>query len=148
MITVSQIKNLFEQWQKDENIFLVDIAIKPGNKIIVLIDKVEGLNISDCVELSRFIEGNLDRDKEDYELSVSSPGADSPFKVLKQYQKNLGRKVKIHTKDDKIASGTLLKLNENNIEVELDVNKKNKSSTSAIFELNNIKEIRVVISFK
>lgn len=148
MITNLQIKNLFEQWQKDEDIFLVDIAIKPGNKITVLIDKISGLNITDCVDLSRHIEGNLDREKEDFELSVSSPGADAPFKVLQQYHKNIGRKVKVVTKDDKAITGKLSYVNDNKIDIESDEKGKNKLVNPINIEINNIKEIRVIISFK
>lgn len=148
MITNSHIKTLFEQWQKDENVFLVDCAIKPGNKIVVLIDRIGGLNITDCVELSRHFEGSLDREKEDFELSVSSPGADTPFKVLKQYQKNIGRKVSITTKDDVNIIGKLIKLEGNHIEIEPEKGKKSKLPVPNIFEINNIKEIRVIISFK
>ncbi|HRG58622.1 MAG TPA: ribosome assembly cofactor RimP [Bacteroidia bacterium] len=148
MITNSQIKKLFEQWQKDEDIFLVDIAIKPGNKIVILIDKISGLNISDCVDLSRHIEGNLDREKEDFELSVSSPGADAPFKVLQQYQKNLGRKVRVLSKDDKIITGKLSNIHTDIIEIEPEVKSKNKLVVPVNIDINNIKEIRVIISFK
>jgi ribosome maturation factor RimP len=148
MITTLQIKTLFEQWQKDELVFLVDLTVKPGNKITVLIDRIGGLNITDCVELSRFIEGSLDRDKDDFELSVSSPGADAPFKVLKQYQKNIGRNVKIITKNDEIATGKLIKLEGNSIEIEPEKGKKNKVAVANTFEINNIKEIKVIISFK
>ena len=148
MISTLQIKTLFEQWQKDENVFLVDLAVKPGNKIVVLIDRIGGLNITDCVELSRHIEGNLDREKEDFELSVSSPGADAPFKVLKQYEKNIGRKVSITTKNGDNLVGKLLKLEGQTIEIEPEKGKKTKSTLSPIVEINNIKEIRVIISFK
>jgi ribosome maturation factor RimP len=148
MITTSQIKTLFEQWQKDELVFLVDLTVKPGNKITVLIDRIGGLNITDCVELSRFIEGSLDRDKDDFELSVSSPGADAPFKVLKQYQKNIGRNVKIVTKDDQTISGTLLKLEGNQIEISPEKGKKMKVAVPNMIDISNIKEIRVIISFK
>ena len=148
MITTSPIKTLFEQWQKDELVFLVDLTVKPGNKITVLIDRIGGLNITDCVELSRFIEGSLDRDKDDFELSVSSPGADAPFKVLKQYQKNIGRNVKIVTKDDQTISGTLLKLEGNQIEISPEKGKKMKVAVTNMIDISNIKEIRVIISFK
>lgn len=148
MITILQIKALFEQWQKDEQVFLVDLTVKPGNKITVLIDRIGGLNITDCVDLSRFIEGNLDREKEDFELSVSSPGADAPFRVLKQYEKNIGRKVKIITKDVQTISGTLLKTDGSTIEIEPDNSKKAKVEVPRNLEITNIKEIRVIISFK
>lgn len=148
MITNSQIKKLFEQWQKDDDIFLVDVAIKPGNKIVILIDKISGLNISDCVDLSRHIEGNLDREKEDFELSVSSPGADAPFKVLQQYHKNQGRKVRVLTKDEKIIIGKLSNIHVDKIEIEPEVKSKNKLVVPVDIDINNIKEIRVIISFK
>jgi ribosome maturation factor RimP len=148
MITATQIKTLFEQWQKDDQVFLIDISVKPGSKITILVDRIGGLNITDCVELSRFIEGNLDRDKDDFELSVSSPGADAPFKVLKQYQKNIGRKVKLITKDDQTFTGTLTKVEDNNIEIEPEKGKKSKLVIPPAFEIKNIKEIRVIISFK
>lgn len=148
MITKLHLKNLFEQWQKDEQVFLVDISVKPGNKIIVLIDRIGGLNIADCVELSRFIEGNLDREKEDFELSVSSPGADAPFKVLQQYEKNIGRTVKITTQEDQTITGKLIKADAKHIEIEPEKGKKTKVALPAIFEIKQIKEIRVIISFK
>ena len=148
MITNSQIKTLFEQWQKDELVFLVSLTVKPGNKITVLIDRIVGLNITDCVELSRFIEGSLDREKDDFELSVSSPGADSPFKVLQQYQKNIGRNVKIITNNDQTVTGKLIKMEGDTIEIEPEKGKKNKVAVPNTFEISNIKEIRVIISFK
>jgi ribosome maturation factor RimP len=148
MITTSQIKTLFEQWQKDELVFLVSLTVKPGNKITVLIDRIGGLYITDCVELSRFIEGSLDREKDDFELSVSSPGADAPFKVLQQYQKNIGRNVKIITNNDQTVTGKLIKMEGDTIEIEPEKGKKNKVAVPNTFEISNIKEIRVIISFK
>jgi len=148
MITTSQIKTLFEQWQKDELVFLVSLTVKPGNKITVLIDRIGGLIITDCVELSRFIEGGLDREKDDFELSVSSPGADAPFKVLQQYQKNIGRNVKIITNNDQTVTGKLIKMEGDTIEIEPEKGKKNKVAVPNTFEISNIKEIRVIISFK
>lgn len=148
MITSTQIKTLFEQWQKDELVFLVDLSVKPGNKITILIDRIGGLNITDCVELSRFIEGNLDREKDDFELSVSSPGADAPFKVLKQYEKNIGRNVKIITKNEQTILGTLMKVEGNQIEIAPEKSKKSKVEVPNLIDINNIKEIRVIISFK
>ena len=148
MITTIEIKSLFEKWPKNDDVFLVDLAVKPGNKITVLIDRIGGLNITDCVDLSRFLEGNLDREKEDFELSVSSPGADAPFKVLKQYEENIGRKVRITTNDNQILNGILLKLEGNTIEIEPEKSKKTKITVPNTIALNNIKEIKVIISFK
>ena len=75
--------------------FIVEITVKPGNKIIVSIDSFTGIAIDDCVAISRSIEANFDRDIEDYELEVSSAGLTQPFKVFQQYQKNIGKNVEI-----------------------------------------------------
>jgi ribosome maturation factor RimP len=98
------------------------------------------------VDLSRFIEGNLDRETEDFELSVSSPGADAPFKVLKQYEKNIGRKVKVITTENEVHTGTLMAFKENQIEIIPD--KKAKANLPIQININHIKESRVIISFK
>ncbi len=149
MIDVHKIKELFELWPKDPDVFIVDVAVKPGNRILVLIDRIGGLKISDCASLNRFLESKLDREKEDYELSVSSPGADSPFKVYQQYKKNIGRKVKSVTKEGKIYTGILATLNENIIELNLDQKSiKEPKEKSVCIDINEIKEIRVIISFK
>ena len=59
--------------------FLVAVKVSSANKIIVLADKLDGITIDECVSIHRFIESKLDRDIEDYELEVSSPGLDLPF---------------------------------------------------------------------
>ena len=51
----------------------------------------EGVTIEECAKVSRIIESGLDREIEDFELEVSSPGLNSPFKVLPQYFKNIGK---------------------------------------------------------
>ena len=66
--------------------FLVNLKITPDNRIYVDIDGDNGITIDDCIELSRAIEGQLDREEEDFELTVSSAGADQPLKLTRQYR--------------------------------------------------------------
>ena len=56
--------------------YLVNMKITPDNRIFVDIDGDNGINIDDCIEVSRAIENSLNRDEEDFELNVSSAGAD------------------------------------------------------------------------
>jgi len=152
MVTVQEIKSLVDEKIEGTGNFLVDIAIKPGNKIVILIDNENGVSISDCVKVSRHVEHNLDREKEDFELQVSSPGADQPFKVYKQYLKHLGKNVKVVADDGTLIEGKLLSVNEDGIELEPTTDKKNKKKQEQItnkhFNFNQIKETRGVISFK
>ena len=87
--------------------FLVNMKITPDNRIFVDIDGDNGVNIDDCIELSRTIEGKLDRDEEDYELNVSSAGADSPLKMPRQYQRHIGRELSVVTFDGERMEGVL-----------------------------------------
>ena len=80
----------------DKGLFIVDLAISSANDIKLFLDAEQSkVSIQDCVSVSRNIEHNLDREKEDFQLSVSSAGMDQPFKVHKQYVKNVGREVKV-----------------------------------------------------
>jgi ribosome maturation factor RimP len=71
MINNSTVRQLAEEHLADTDIFLVDITVSATNKISVYIDRDENIVIKDCLGLSRHIEGNLDREIEDYELEVS-----------------------------------------------------------------------------
>lgn len=98
-----------EQFLRDSESesFLVDVLVKPGNLIVVEIDSEEGIDIDECVALSRFIEAGLDREVEDFELEVGSAGITSPFKVLRQYQKNIGNPVEVLSRTGIKTTGVL-----------------------------------------
>ena len=101
----------------DDNIFIVDIKISTSNKINVLIDSITGTTIKDCITVSRNIENNLDREVEDFELEVSTPGLSEAFKVPQQYEKNLGRQVETQLKDGHKIKGELKSFNGSIIEL-------------------------------
>ena len=71
----------------------------------------------DCVELSRYIESRLDRDKEDYELEVGSAGIGQPFKVLQQYVNHVGSEVEVLTREGRKLQGVLKDAGEDNFTV-------------------------------
>ncbi len=87
--------------------FLVDIVVRPGNRVQVFIDKPEGITLDECVEMSRHITGVVNRDDEDYDLEVSSPGLDMGFVVEQQYRKYTGKEVKVVLQDGTRYSGVL-----------------------------------------
>jgi ribosome maturation factor RimP len=118
MIKKQTIIDLIESHFEGTDKFIVDIKILAGNKIEVYIDAPNHIVIADCVALSRFIEENLDREKEDYELQVSSPGATESFKVLPQYKKYIGTKVLVKTTEGTKHEGVLMSANENEFVIE------------------------------
>ena len=92
MISKEKIRYLVDE-MLSEDMFIVDINVGLGNAIAVSLDSDSGMSIDKCVGISRHIEHNLDRETEDFSLEVSSPGLTHPFRVLRQYQKNIGQKI-------------------------------------------------------
>lgn len=139
----------------EEDMFLVDVTVNPMNVIHVEVDSFSGLTIDQCVAISRHIEGNLDRESEDFALEVSSPGADQPFKVPQQYIKNTGREVEVMTQDGTILKGILTDSNADGIVVLASVKEKQEGSNRKILvekaislPYSDVKKTRVIISFK
>ena len=126
--------------------FLVSLKITPDNRIFIDIDGDNGVNIDDCIELSRAVEGNLDREVEDFELNVSSAGADQPLKLTRQYVKNVGRELVVDTVDGEHAEGTLENASEEGIVLRTAGSKKQAPETLR-FAYRDIKSARVAIKF-
>ncbi len=126
--------------------FLVSLKITPDNRIFVDIDGDNGVNIDDCIELSRAIESQLDRDAEDFELNVSSAGADQPLKLVRQYRKNVGRDLEVVTLDGERAEGTLEDASDDGIVIRTAGTKKQPAETLR-FAYKDIKSARVAIKF-
>ncbi len=111
MIDKTLLKETIVKAIEGTSIFLVDLQVNPGNSIVVEIDSPEGIDIDTCADITRKIEAEFDRDKEDYELEVGSAGLTSPFKVKGQYLKNVGNQVEVLTNDGKKIKGTLTAVN-------------------------------------
>ncbi len=98
------------------SVFLIDIAISESNKITVTIDGDTGVILQDCIDISKVIEGNLDREEQDFSLEVASAGVSSPLKLVRQYKKNIGRTLKVKTATETIEA-ELIAVNDEAIEL-------------------------------
>ncbi|MEA3446915.1 MAG: ribosome assembly cofactor RimP [Bacteroidota bacterium] len=104
--------------------FLVDCKISKSNEITVYVDGFQKFSIDDCRRISKAIEAGLDRKKEDFELTVSTPGLDKPFKVREQYNKYLGKKVELILKNSKKLIADLQRVDDDGIQIAYRKNKK------------------------
>jgi ribosome maturation factor RimP len=152
MIDKKEIENLCKS-ALTETQFLVEIKISNNNDIFVTIDDFNGLNIEECRRISRFIEENLDRDKEDFSIEVSSPGLTNPFKVPEQYQKSLNKEVEVILKTGEKITGTLTTIRDDEIIISYSyfakmANKKQQISEISKIKFKDIKSTKSVISFK
>ena len=119
------------------------------------IDNDEAVSIDDCVELSRYIEEHLDRDAEDFELEVGSAGITSPFKVLRQYEKNVGNEVEVLTRNGVKLTGVLKSADEDSFVVTVTKQVKPEGAKRKItveedqtYTYNEIKYTKYLIRFK
>ena len=90
---VEELIQAFLEERKD--IYLVDLKISAGNDVVVILDGDESLSIQDCLDASRAIEFNLDREEVDFSLQVMSAGLSEPLKLPRQYKKNVGRELEV-----------------------------------------------------
>ena len=154
MITSHQVRDIVLNSIAQGELYIVEVTVAPGNRINVIIDSMKGATIDDCVMVNRSIEQQLDREVEDFELEVSSPGLTQPFKVLQQYHKNIGREVEVIRKDGQKQVGKLLAMENDimTIEVQKRVKLKGKKRPEWITEqhnidINEVKSTKLVINF-
>lgn len=118
MIDVTRVREIAETQMEGTDLFVVEVRVSPANEIVVTVDSDTQVGIDRCVELSRSIEGALDREQEDFELTVMSAGIGQPLKMLRQYRKLIGRPVEVILKDGGKIVGNLTDASESSIAVE------------------------------
>jgi len=150
MIEKQKIQGLVEEFIKGTGLFLVTVKVSNANRIIVLADKNEGITIDECAAIHRHIENGLDRDKEDFELQVSSPGLDMPFGVMEQYFKNEGKKVEVVDNEGSKFTGKLKNVTTGGFELETEKKTKGKAIElkDVSFNFEQIKSTRVILTIK
>ena len=100
-----KISGLLEEALKEKpSLFLVDLTITEAFKVIVTLDGDNGVNLQDCIDVSRAVDYNLDREEQDYALEVASAGVSTPLKLVRQYRKNIGRTLKVKTTTETIEA--------------------------------------------
>ena len=100
-----KILELLEEGLKEKPLlFLVDLTVTETFKVIVTLDGDNGVNLQDCIDISRAIDSNLDREEQDYALEVASAGVSTPLKMVRQYRKNIGRTLKVKTATETIEA--------------------------------------------
>ncbi len=150
MITEKQVVQLTEAFLTGTDLFMTDVLIKPTNKISLFLDGDQGVTIEDCQRLSRHLEEQLDREKEDFDLTVSSSGADKPLKLPRQYAKNIGKELDIATVSGEKITARVVKADNNGITISYFEKKSKKKAEEKIVSLlfTEIKSAKEVITFK
>ena len=153
MIDKKKIEKLVNAATDGSSLFVVEIKVGSDNNISVIIDGDHGVTISQCVDVSRAVEGNLDREIEDFELSVSSYGIDQPILMLRQYQKYIDKPIQLHLNDDTVKRGVLVSTTPSKLILKEEIVKKNRKSRKMLIgepieiTMDNIKLAKGLIVF-
>lgn len=107
---VEELLNEFLEERKD--LFLIDLKISSADDVVVILDGDQGVSIQDCLDASRAIEFNIDRDEHDFSLQVMSAGLSEPLLLPRQYQKNIGREIDVLLNDSTKIQGELIKVDD------------------------------------
>lgn len=145
------VKKLLQPLLEDD-IFLVDLKIKPTNNFKIYLDADSGLGIEKCIRINRKLYKIMEEmgiyPDGDFSLEVSSPGLGEPLKMLRQYVKNIGREVEVDLMDETHVEGKLVTADENEISLTYTEGKGKKAvEINKTILLSDIKQTKVLIKF-
>lgn len=151
MIASEEIRKVAEVKIKQIDGFFVDVKINTANVITIFFDRMDGVQVEHCLELSKYIEKHFDRDVEDYELTVCSAGLDNPFMVDQQYHKYKGKEVGVLLTNGKRKKGIILSYKDDLLTLRVEKKKKGskkKVISEVVIDRAKIKETKLKINFK
>jgi len=133
--SLTQIETLVLPILDDLGYELVDLQLQQDGKQLALrifVDKPAGITLDDCVEVSREVSAILEVEdpiRSAYRLEVSSPGLDRPLKKAADFERFVGKKARLKSKNlidpdqrgttRKTFVGTLLGFEDDNVRLEL-----------------------------
>lgn len=154
MITKERIVEIIKEKIEADDCFIVEVKVSASNKIMVTVDSLDGISIDYCIQISRLIESSLDRDEEDFELEVSTPGLGQPLKVLNQYKKNIGKEVEVTPFELAPFKGKLTSVTEEGFSVEeekkVKIEGKKKKELKVFnhnYKFDEVKSVKIIVSF-
>jgi len=153
---IKNIREKVEEALPDKNYFVVDVSLKGGKghqRLEILVDGDEGIDISICARLNKDLSDWLDATdlmSGHYILEVGSPGVDYPLSLERQYKRNIGRELNIILKDDSVITGKLRKVETGGLKIETsEKGKRNHTERKIVnISLEEIRKSTVIVSFK
>ena len=147
------IRRITEGYLPDDSFFVVDVKLtgKRGNeKVVILVDGDEGISVDICADISRSVSEELESlnmFEESYTLEVSSPGLDFPITSERQYNKNIGRQLKIELISGERVKGDLTRTDNSGITLKINTGKK-KEDEDLFIPFSDIISSKVLVAFK
>jgi ribosome maturation factor RimP len=114
--------------EEDLELVELDLVGKPPHYILrIFVDKVGGVNVEECADLSRRLSDYLDTEdliQGRYTLEVSSPGLERPLLNLEDFRRKIGERVKVDLKfpldEKREIKGEIVEVRENEVVLALE----------------------------
>lgn len=148
-----RIRTMIEDICAEVGVVLIDVVVRGQARQLVLdimLDAPAGITHDHCRAVSRALDERLENDEFAGRLravDVSSPGAESPVKHLWQLTKHVGRTVRVVHTDGTVIQGTLLRVDDQGLDVQPTQQQKKQSQPPVSLHAVDIAEARVVITF-
>lgn len=153
MIDKAKVAEIVNEKLTDDQ-FLVDVTISSNNEVHIMVDSDSGISINQIVEISRYVESKLDRETEDFELSVYSAGLSEPFRLVRQYKKNVDKEIEVLLTNGQKLNGLLIGVTDQTIDLEVTTKEKPEGSkkkelVTRVHHLgySEIKEAKKILKF-
>ncbi|AQU66260.1 ribosome maturation factor RimP [Streptomyces niveus] len=148
-----RLRGLLEPLVSAKGLDLEEIEVSRAGRrrvLRIVVDSDDGVDLDACAELSRTISTALDETdvmgEDEYQLEVTSPGADRPLTERRHYVRAVGRlaKIQLHEGDDFVAR--VLAVDEEGLDLEVP-GVKGRKPTARRVEFASIAKARVELEF-
>lgn len=147
------IETILQKKLAELDLFLVELNVSADNVITIYADGMNNISIENCTAIARYLRSELGEAADNFEITVSSPGLDKPFRNFNQYLKNIGKSVEIVTVEGNKLEGKLNTANEKEVVINVfkKRNPKNKSLKPEVsdqlisVDMSNIKQTKKLI---
>lgn len=156
MTPQEQIGQMMHQVLEGTDCFLVSHKVTPTNNYKFYLDSDTGFSLEKSIRINRQMRKMIEEaglyPEGDYSLEVSSPGIDAPLKLVRQYQKNVGRLLEIVLNDEAstVVEARLTSLDDENLHLEKKVKTKKNSPAATepiVIPFTDIRQATVCIEF-
>ena len=149
MITREQVIEVLEPQLVEDGYYIVEVKVRKGNVISVSVDGDQGVTIEYIKKISRLVESSFDREIEDFELEVGSPGIGKPFRVIQQYYKSIGKVIEVTLLNESKIQGVLLEVNPEGFSIEAKIMEKREGEKRKTLHIDvyhyKFEEVKAVI---
>ncbi|WP_328583682.1 ribosome maturation factor RimP [Streptomyces sp. NBC_00370] len=147
-----RLRGLLEPLVSAKNLDLEEVEVSRAGRrrvLRIVVDSDDGVDLDECAELSRTISTTLDETdamgEDEYQLEVTSPGAERPLTEHRHYVRAVGRLARFQLPEGELVA-RILAVDDEGLDVEVP-GVKGRKPTARRLEFAQIAKARVELEF-